>query len=485
MEYDVKVVFFSKLKEKYAVMNQPVKAGVWFTASNILLRGISFITVPIFTRLLTTEDYGIVTLYQSWVTIIGILISLNVWTGGFNIGLTKHSDRTNDFVSAAQGLGVVFCLLFVFLTIVFIDQTSFLFGLSRIQTIFVVLQVLFSIPINIWMQKKRFNYSYKSVVLVSTIMSIINPLLGYILVISMEEKSLARIISFVILEIFLGTACFLKNKNGCNAFYNKDLWSFLFRFNIVLLPHYISTQILNQSDRVMIAKMCSNSEAGIYGVAYNFSMLMTLVTSGIESVVTPFTFKAMKTGAVKEIKKMMMIALSFIGFSAVVAMCVIPDLFSFLLPDAYYEAIYVIPVVVTAAFFQFLYPLFSNIELYYDKKKYVAIASCIGAVSNVGLNYIFIGIYGYIAAAYTTLFCYILFCVFHYYYMIYVLNENNAVYVYDIKFILLISLLMLTAMFAIIEIYTNSLIRYFVVLCIVVIFILFREKIGFLTNKRI
>ncbi len=62
-----------------------------------------------------------------------------------------------------------------------------------------------------------------------------------------------------------------------------------------------------------------------------------------------------------------------------------------------------------SVFFMFLYPLFANIEFYYEKTKFVMVASCSGALLNILLNYIFIGLYGYYAAGYTTLICYMVF----------------------------------------------------------------------------
>ena len=78
------------LYKKYESLPLPVKAGFWFTISNVLLRGISFLTLPIFTRIMSTDQYGVLSLYQSWVMIISIVITLNVWTGGFNTQVLDH-----------------------------------------------------------------------------------------------------------------------------------------------------------------------------------------------------------------------------------------------------------------------------------------------------------------------------------------------------------------------------------------------------------
>ena len=70
--------------DKYKKIPLPVKAGIWFTICNLLQRGISILTVPIFTRLLTPDQYGVYSLYLSWLNILTIFTSLNLYYGVFN-----------------------------------------------------------------------------------------------------------------------------------------------------------------------------------------------------------------------------------------------------------------------------------------------------------------------------------------------------------------------------------------------------------------
>ena len=65
-------------------------------------------------------------------------------------------------------------------------------------------------------------------------------------------------------------------------------------------------------------------------------------------------------------------------------------------------------------YFMFAYTFFAVIEFYFEKKKYVTYATMSGAVLNIILNYICIKLFGYMAAGYTTLVCYMLYTVAHY-----------------------------------------------------------------------
>jgi hypothetical protein len=74
------------LISRYRQMPKGVKASFWTIVSSILLKGIGFITLPIFTRLLTTSEYGILSIYSSWVSLLSILLTFTVWGGCSMLG---------------------------------------------------------------------------------------------------------------------------------------------------------------------------------------------------------------------------------------------------------------------------------------------------------------------------------------------------------------------------------------------------------------
>lgn len=111
-------------------------------------------------------------------------------------------------------------------------------------------------------------------------------------------------------------------------------------------------------------------------------------------------------------------------------------------------------------------------------KKYVTIASILGALLNVGLNFIFIRIFGFIAAAYTTLFCYICFSIFHYFAMKIVLKKQGITErIYDMKKIILISILLLISIIILTLMYQNNIVRWCTIGTVLLLVAMFRKKI--------
>ena len=151
----------------------------------------------------------------------------------------------------------------------------------------------------------------------------------------------------------------------------------------------------------------------------------------------------------------------------VVIICFGPEIIRIFASPAYYEARWIIPPVALSVYFTFLYTLFGNVEFYYEANKFIMVASVFGAVVNVILNYIFIPMFGYIAAGYTTLFCYILFSVSHYLFHIKVLNKmTDGVRVYDMKFIVLISAAMVIFALSVVFVYDVIIVRYAIIAAI-------------------
>lgn len=95
-----------------------------------------------------------------------------------------------------------------------------------------------------------------------------------------------------------------------------------------------------------------------------------------------------------------------------------------------------------------------EIEFFFKENKFITAASVIGAITNIILNYIFMQIFGYFAAGYTTLLCYILFSVSHYAFMRKVCKKHiDGDMVYDSKTIFIMSIVFIIAAFGMMAIY--------------------------------
>ena len=133
-------------------------------------------------------------------------------------------------------------------------------------------------------------------------------------------------------------------------------------------------------------------------------------------------------------------------------------------PPEYHSSIWVVPPVALSSFIMCLYQFFVNIEFYYEKNKFVMIASIMVAILNIVLNLIFIPIYGFIAAAYTTLVSYICFAIAHYIFMMKIYKETTTdVSVYNGRQFFFISSVMMLLSTLFLVLYKMIVIRYILI----------------------
>ena len=463
-----------KLVKKYAELAMPVKASMWFAICNILQKGISFITVPIFTRIMSTEQYGVYSVYQSWYSIISIFATLNLYYGVFNNGMIKYANERDKFISSIQGLSTT---ITIFLFVIYNVNREFwniFLGLSSVYIYAMFIELLFVPAYMYWSARQKYEYKYKALVIVTMIIALGSPSLGVLKVLSTSYKAEARVLSFVFVQACIGLVFYIYNCWKGKKFFSKDIWKYALFFNLPLVPHYLSQTVLNAADRIMISNMVGSEKAAIYSVAYNISQMMVLVTNAISNSFVPYTYNSLKVKKYDDLKRNSTVLLAFVAIATVLVMCFAPEIISIFGPKEYKEAIWVIPPVSVSVFLMFLYSMFGNIEFYFERSRYMMWASMCGAVLNIILNYLLIKIFGYIAAGYTTLMCYTLFVTLHYIFYKKTLKDNSisSDTVYNNKFFFFITIMMIALVGLMNILYINSILRYiFIAVSLIIIFI--------------
>lgn len=469
---------FDRIKNAYGGWSVQLKASFWFAVSSIFQKGMAFITTPIFTRILSEEEYGQYCVYNSWYSIVVILATLNLSAGVVNNGLTKFSEKKNAFISSLQGLSIVTTVgVFV---IYFVCRSFFeqYVGLHPHMMLIMFLQILFSIGTSMWSVQQRYEYKYKSLFCISCLTACASCLLGVFAVVYSEQKFYARVYSDVLVQGIVGASLLIYLFKRGRVFYDSYFWKYALNFNIPLLPHYLSMIVLGQSDRIMIERMEGLPEAAKYSTAHSVAMIMTIVSNAINTTLIPYTYKSLKEKKYDGIKKNADGLIVLVAAICVASMAFGPEIVWLMAPPEYYDARWIIPPVAASVYFMFLYPLFANFEFYFEKTKFIMVASCCGAGLNILLNYICIPLWGYYAAGYTTLFCYIVFSLAHFIaYKCILKKELKRDAVYNGKRILLYSLLLIAFMVIMLTLYYIPYMRYAVITIFLILGIIYKNRI--------
>lgn len=464
-----------KLLSKYKRMPVTVRATFWFLICSFLQRGISFITTPIFTRLLSTAEYGEFNVFQSWLTILTVVVTLNLPWGVYPQGLVKFEESKDKFASSLQGLLLVLVCIWSLVYFIFHNAINSLLGMTTAKMVAMLIMMWTSSVFCFWSAYERTDFRYKELVKLTLLVSVLKPVLGIVLVIiSQDDKVIARIWGLVVVELICYTWLFVRQMRKGKSFFDLSTWKYALAFNLTLVPHYLSQTILSGADRIMIERMVSSDKAGIYSLAYSLSLLMLVFNSSMEQAINPWIYKQIKEKRLSKIKTVVYPSVVIVALLNIFLMFFAPEIVKIFAPSSYYEAIWVIPPVSMSVFFTFLYDMFANFEFYYEKTKYMSIATVSGAALNIVLNYIFIKIFGYYAAGYTTLFCYVCYAIFHYIIMRYLCLKGKE-QPYSLKFLLSCSAVFVAIGALVLSTYNNMLLRY-TLMASLIIFIILKRK---------
>lgn len=392
--------------------NEYKKASAFYLIGSLFNKGFAFLTVPIFTRILSTTDYGIVTTYNSWISILSMVMGFAIHMG-IRAAFIDYKEKIDDFVSVTT----TFTLLCGGVMCLFIGGGAYLLRINVDLTLIVLclLQGLATALVQNYSMYLMMQYRYKfrtELMILPNLLSVGASVFAILFVVK-TDLYMGRIVPTALINAAFGLITVALVYARSHVLYNREYLKYGLAISMPLVLHGIALNILSQSDRTMITWLADASQTGVYSLIYNFSMIATVITTSLDGVWVPWFTERLKNREIKSINDLAVDYINLMTYAMVGVMFVGPEVVKLLASSKYWEGISIIPPVVLANYIIFAYTLYVNIEHFYKKTPYITVNTLIAAGSNLILNYIFIPLYGYVAAAYTTLFSYLLAFVLH------------------------------------------------------------------------
>ncbi len=470
------------LNERIKNLPPAVKASILFVFCGILKDAIDFIVTPIFSRLLSQEDYGLFNVYNSWYQIFRIAVSLYIFSDGYIVGLSKFENKREQFTSSQQGLILVLSLPWMLIYAVNYKTWNSLLKMNTSLVILMIAQIVFTTSLNLWLQKKKYIYDYRAYVPVSIVYSLLQPLLGILLIYLNDgtyNNGEIRIYSGVGVQIIFGFILMIVQFVQSPKFASKEYWKFSLSTNTVLVPYYFSQILLNHSDKLMIDRFVGKAQTAIYSIAHSAAFTLLVVSSSLNSTFTPWLYGKLKKNETDGTKKLTTSLILLVAVCSLIIFLMTPELMMVLGDEKYTEGKWIVPPLTFGVFIMFIYTLFADVELFYSGNKQVTVASVLGAGANILLNYLFIPKIGYLVAGYTTIVGYVIMCICHYIFLRIICHKQNIrpETLFDIRVILLVTVILGALLAGIMCLYQLILIRYIILLGVAVILFIKRNLI--------
>ena len=388
---------------------------IFMMISTILVNAISLITAPVFTRIMSTADFGIFSLFTSWINIFSIICGGQTY-GTLNNAKIEYDPKVylnycfNVFLISTIG-----CIFAGGIVLINFDFFSDVLHLPQKCLLWLILGSYGTYAINflsgyLIIEKKAVQNLIVSliVVLFSTLLSII-----LIMHIPLIEGYFGRILGYSIVYFTAAVCCVLYFLKFANLKVNINFWKFCLPLSIPLIVHSLSGILMSQSDRIMLMSQKGESVVGVYSFCYTMALPVSVLSGAINSAWTPEYYELMVQKKVDEIEEHYSRQQFIMTAMTCGYMLVAPEVVKLLSVKEYWKGISIIPLVILGYYFSYLYFFPVNYEFYLKKTKYIAASTTIAAFVNILLNFVLIPLYGMHGAAIATIASYILLFLAH------------------------------------------------------------------------
>lgn len=440
------------------------KAGFYYLICQLVVRGLGFLASPIFTRMMTKSEFGMVSNFMAWEAILFPVLSLNL-RSSINKSRYDFPDDNDSYLGSILLFSQVFISILIVSTFaigdLFAEFTNMELSYVRLLLVYLMFYVAFDY------QQIQYNIfkKYKIYVLYSILSSIFSLVLSVVLVVFMNEKTLGRILGIIIPAVMIYTFIELDIFHRSQ----KMSWRYIkygLAISIPLLPSALSANILSTMDRTIIAGNCTMDDVAMYSVAYTIAGIAAVVWTAFNQAWSPWLMDNLNVKAYGKIRNTSKYVGAVYAFIIIGLMLIAPEILYIMGGQPYMEAIIAMPPVILAMICQFYYAYYFNVEYFYGETYIISFGTMLAALLNFVLNIIFIPRYGYVAAAYTTLVGYALMLLYHY--MIVRIKLKKS-FIYDNSFIFKLLILIAIVQCGIFQMYSNPFVRYVVILIYIVI----------------
>lgn len=402
-------------KIRVLINNKIFKAGSWYMFTNFFVKGLTFITIPIFTRILSTDDYGLVSLYNTWVVIFSIVIGLSL-NESIRRAKYDYSDEYDQFASSITSLSLLVFFMFLGMSFIFKKPLQSTLGLSNLLFCMMIFQAYFSFVNELLITKLRFEYRYKTVSIISICSSLFGIILSIFLIIYLFDETpyLGKIFGNGLPVIILGLAFLYYLLKKGKTYINIGYWKYALILSTPLILHNVSNVANNQFDRILINYYLGEAQTGIYSFAYNIGTIVTVIAISLSQAWLPWFFDKFNKQNFQQIREKAKLYRDSFTFLYIILLMVSTELVKIMADSAYWSGLDIVPWIFMGHYFQFLYAFEVNVEFALKRTKLISLGTVLAAIINILLNVWLIPIYGYLAAAITTTISYFLLFIFHY-----------------------------------------------------------------------
>lgn len=386
-----------------------LKDSFLYTFANLFTRGIGFILLPIYTRLITKYEYGLFDYLTTLGLLLGVVVTLEVTQAIYRY-MPEYKDNNSKQVSiASTGLwfSAIMYLALGVVSFVFSEPLAdLLLDDVKHSSLIIITSILFftnAILYNLT-SLMRASLLSKEVVVLSALNAIFVATFSLLFVAYFKQGiaglvlgqligcAVTCVLSYTVVKQWIKlTFCFVTLKE-------------MLTFSAPLIFSSVGVVLTMFVDRVMLKNILGAEQLASYAVAIKIASIVTLLMVGFQSALTPLiyaNYKKVETPhKIAQIFHMYLIA-------AFISLLILGSLSTWLViivaGEQYAEGAIYVPSLICSALVSSMYLFFPGLSIA-KKTGLIAGINIMVGILNVMLNYMFITLYGPLGAAFSTLF---------------------------------------------------------------------------------
>ncbi|RQD72713.1 MAG: hypothetical protein D5S01_09060, partial [Halanaerobium sp. MSAO_Bac5] len=360
------------------------------------------------------DDYGILAILTSFVAIFGIIYGLGIKGAITRYYYEKKTDF-DQYLGSNILMVTIWSIILTALLLLSFDTLSAFFnvppGVLYIGIGIVFFQVFLGLYQSYLVASKQ-SKQYGLINIIKRVLSIVFAI--PLILILADEKFYGKAYAMLFLAVIFGGYGIVKLSKILVLTFRWSYIKYTLIFSLPIVLHLLSQYVLSAFDKIIINQLVGKTETGLYALAYAVGGIQGMVSMGMLKAWSPNLYDMLNKGRYDAINKLASKFARLVYLSAFALILFSREIVILLADEKYYAALNIIPIIIIAFVFHFLYTMYVNFAFYHKKTQLIAAATIIAGTINISLNYWLIPIYGFEVAAWTTLFSYATLFALHY-----------------------------------------------------------------------
>jgi len=402
------------MKISDTLQNKFFSDTIIYFVSQIINKALPFLLIPLITRYLSPEQYGLVISFTAFLTFSYVFVGLSA-NGAVNVSyFQKSHEEMKGYIYASLLIlltsVMISSLLIHYFSEILVTKTGLTEAWLHLAVFTALFQFITLINLALWQAEQK----AKQFGIYQILQSLLMTILTIIFIISFKMGAEGVIVANVISIILFGllSLIFLWYREYIAFSIDSENFKDLLHFGLPMVPHQLSGWVLLQYDKLFIVVMLGLTEAGIYAIGFQIGMMISILTLAFNKAWSPFLFKklASKPSDFEKQKLVKYTYLYFIGilFLAFIISFLSPYFIQWYVGEKFNDSIEIVSIITFAFAFNGMYFMIVNYLFYMKKTKVLALITFFNAILYIIMSYLLLQKYGVIGVAYATLLSHIL-----------------------------------------------------------------------------